>query len=98
MNYRLYCKYLQIIVILLTIGIAVVMAIGCSKLQKGFEFELSLPKDSFVRHFLKDQRLYFSKEGPGIQVFCSKYKMIFAYNLGGSLSSETDSHSFTTSS
>lgn len=60
----------KICIILITFGLAGVMMWGISGLRKGFEIERSLPKDSFVRNFLKSQRLYFSEEGPGIQTFC----------------------------
>ncbi|KAL4218800.1 Patched domain-containing protein 3 [Mactra antiquata] len=60
----------SMLVLLATIGIASVMAWGVSGLKKGYEIERSLPEDSYVRHFLESQRLYFSVEGPGIQTFC----------------------------
>ena len=56
--------------LIITIVMAVVMLLGTLSIRKGFEIERSLPEDSYVRHFLESQRLYFPDEGPGIQCFC----------------------------
>ena len=70
---RVYCiDFVQVIVILVTVGLASLNTWSFIQLKHDFDPSMYLPTDSYSQKYVEADRKYFPDDGAFVQLYCSE--------------------------